>query len=114
MPLDFFYNEGIEDFDLDDLKTDDQVLAQVRTGRTERTWFRYLDERLKLVDIFAGIEPANFYQNPKTGANNIDSAKAAKFDIYSRQTHSRVTDIIEEFNRISEHILVGVRDKTWS
>ena len=114
MPLDLFYNEGIEDFDLDDVKTNDQVLAQVRAGRTERTWFRYLDERLKLIDIFAGIEPKNFYQNAKTGANNIESAKAAKFDLYTRYSRDRVTDIVERINRKSEHILVGVRDHTFS
>ena len=89
MPLDFFYNEGIEDFDLDYFKKDSEIVAQIRSGITERTWFRYLDERLKLIDIFSGIEPKNFYQNLKTGENNIESVKAAKFDLYKNAVRTQ-------------------------
>lgn len=65
-----------------------------------------------MIDIFSGIEPKNFYQNSKTGENNIESARAAKFDLYIYAVGDEkysITDTVKKFNSQSEHIKVGLK-----
>ena len=78
MPIDFVYDKDIEEFRLDSYESDAELAERaIRKGLTSISIFRSIDGTIKISNIFGGIEPKNFYQNEKTGENNIVSAQAA-------------------------------------
>ena len=63
--------------------------------------------------MFGGIEPANFYQDYKTGENNLQSAIAAKFMLFTTGNHGeqnewrdKVVSYIKEFSKESKYIYI--------
>ena len=62
---------------------------------------------LDISKVFGSIEPENFYQNPETGANNIESARAAMSYLYMHADgdwEHELVDLIDDFNSQSEHV----------
>ena len=82
-PIDFVYDFESDSYDLDKFKTDQELIEQIKRGRTQQSIYRNHDKVIKVKDLFGGITPEGLYQNLQTGQNNIESASAALFTIYT-------------------------------
>ena len=82
-PIDFVYDFESDSYDLDKFKTDQELIEQIKRGRTQQSIYRNNDKVIKVKDLFGGITPEGPYQNLQTGQNNIESASAALFTIYT-------------------------------
>ena len=68
-----------------------------------------MDRKIRIDEMCGNLSPENFYQNEVTGANNLDDAKACKYDLYMttrniRQWVDRLVNLIKAFNEESEQV----------
>jgi len=113
-PIDLVYNKTTGNYDISQFQSDFELLQHIRKGKTERTLFRVPDDILNMESVFAAIEPEGFYQNPKTGLNNIAGARAAFYKatlsniLESKNWEDLVDEFAAEFNEKSKHVFVGI------
>ena len=66
-------------------------------------------------EIFGTIEPQNFYQNEKTGENNIEKARGAIFKFFltvltdTDPWERKLVELVQELNEESEYIHIGIK-----
>lgn len=74
-PIDFVYDAETGTYDLSPYATDDDLLARVQQGLTERQIYRISNDIVPIDKVFSATSPREPEQDQETGQNNLQAAE---------------------------------------